>query len=789
MESNIIQKIEEIRSSTDTNILHRQRHLIPSYIDLYPEVVWDAYYITGDRFTITGNFKFALRVHNLPYNDYVIEKKENPYYIDNLKDMVDRNEICPILIFYRGMMIPWQKIRIVHDISTSYLLIADIDTIDYIDTIKCISFPFNISYTENASDNISGLAFTKEGGFSTNAKNIIIKPNDPSMFMYVYSNKGNINNISIPTITENQYTISKDNFIFIFKNGRLIDDYDIEISNSNNISINVDESEPDDMIGFAFFCPINENNINTNRHTFKVANMNVINANDRIYNSLDFEFKPTDYLYEDSLNNALDTIMKYDSDLMKDIYNDSSMIISVEYTGSQFLKLAKRGIITFNENHKKQTESGREVLIRTHLIIFVNNLLYENIHAMQVVNNQIRIPVNGIKPDDKIEVLFFKEVINNTHSTHSGITIDEDGAANNVTTNETLAELYESNYEIYTRKPVENAEVKMTSVDDMDRVQFKINIKNIINDNNKIGFVIGDDYAGSIPITLVSSRQFRHFGFFANRVGFNFQLTPDFNYCINKNQYLVFVNGRKINQDNFVLVSASPKQPFDDVSIYMTFEFNKGDKVDVFYVPTACNEFATAPRIPMSGNIYLDRNKFDYGFNKDFFLIFINGKKIYPSQLKNINSSKIHIDTDIKTLNDICILKHLDVISTLSERFKNNESEWDQIINSQNKEDIYNMLGLSNISISDSEEDFNAWQITANEINSEIARDYWLSNRIYNENTDVLYDYEDITLVGKDFYGAQITNLQNAMIEYERVHTKNNDNISDEDFNNTTTYN
>ena len=201
-----------------------------------------------------------------------------------------------------------------------------------------------------------------------------------------------------------------------------------------------------------------------------------------------------------------------------------------------------------------------------------------------------------------------------------------------------------------------------------------------------------------------------------------------------------------------------------------------------------CLEFATAPRIPMSGNLYLDRSKFDYGFNKDSFLIFINGKKIYRSQLKDINTSKLHIDTDIKTLNDICIIKYRDPISEISEKFKEGESEWDKLTNDKSKDVLAKMLGFDNSSITDSEEDFNAWQITDTEINTEIARDYWLSERVYTDNTDVLYDYRDIVLVEKDFYGAQITNLRNALVEYERTHTEHTEEVSDEDFNNTTTY-
>ena len=124
MESNKInQRIEELKPTTETSILTRQRYLVPSFIDLSPKLVWDAYYIAGDRFTITGDFKFALRISNLPYIEDNINKRETPYFIDNLKNMVDNNEIHPILIFYNNRFIPWSRISLVRDIYASYILL------------------------------------------------------------------------------------------------------------------------------------------------------------------------------------------------------------------------------------------------------------------------------------------------------------------------------------------------------------------------------------------------------------------------------------------------------------------------------------------------------------------------------------------------------------------------------------------------------------------------------------------------------------------------------------------
>lgn len=787
MESNKInQRIEELKPTTETSILTRQRYLVPSFIDLNPKLVWDAYYIAGDRFTITGDFKFALRISNLPYIEDNINKRETPYFIDNLRNMVDNNEIHPILIFYNNRFIPWSRISLVRDIYTSYILLAGIEDYESIDTLKCISFPFNLIYKESTQlqANSNELLFDEQGKLCEENGIVSIASSDQNIFFSKNSQKS-FDKFELSELPD-KYSVASFNYCLVFKDGELYPNTKIDLDKYNLLTIN--DGEPGNWSIAFYLCMFT--NINSNSHQFKISNrdelveLDKVGKSDETINSLankfDFKFSHSK-LYETNIANSIRSVMDYDSELMDKIYINLSMIETVEYSGEEFIQLAKNNYISMNENRKKILDNGDEILIKIRPMIFVNNTLYEHMRGINISASNIKIPIIGITPSDKVEVLLFKEIVNRTYHTNNA-DITSDDKINSITTREVLNELDELNLELYTSSSPSNGEVHMTSVDDFDRVQFKMDYNPIDQDNN-IGFEIntGENmYSGSIPVTLASKKQFRYMGFIAQSIGFNFALTPDFNFCLNKNQYMIFINGKKIDQSNFRLISADPKRPFDDVSIYMSIEYGINDRVDVFYLPIVLREFISAPRIPISGNIYLDRTKFDYGLNKNMYLIFVNGNKIAPSQIKNINSSKLHIDADIKSVNDLCILQHIKSQDVLREAFAENESEWDNATNSLNSDMLTRTLNFHNEKITDSEEDFNAWQISDIEIVHEIARDYWLSSRIY-EGDSFLYDYDDILLDGHDIYNSKINKLQNALVEYYRIYKEHPENISDDE--------
>lgn len=1023
MESKVIQRIEGLKPTTASSIRKHEEGLVPSIIELNPLLIWE-YYIAGDRFPITGNFKFGFSSKRLPLNEQVIRDINDTVYIsDDLRSLVDNGEISPILIFYNNKFVPWSKIRISVGTDTNYVLLgSDLDdttdtvtglrfrgpgyqkknkfgiplyyprdpntgetdyntettqvytvsesefsdpdihynppvyhigdkipnkpcyiagTIGYPDghveeveeitlDIKCISFPFNVYYTENGSipENTRILMrFNTDGMLDMENGEYVISTDKDTIFIdYEKSNTGFSYH---KTGVDYKYDINDFNCIF-FKNGYLYTEAELELEGYDIISVDKGIDHSNDLLEYIlvydYTVNINSDHRNTREIEEAVAEEYIKSSDPAIQSFMhtmmdkfDFTFselKP----YAENLKDSLMTIMSYDNELMNQVYKDSSRITSRLLTGAQIKTLAKNGYYIFNSLAKIFDEDIQEYRLE-HIrpMVFVNNLLWSHMQDISYKNNLCYIPVHFFKTTDSIEILFFKGI--NNESITANVEI-EDGIISKACTTEILAKIPRYDLKIFTSVAPNNAEVKMTSIDEFDRVQYELGIDSLhnpkskyvvmdsmwldypeqstaneyigeavitededtininsetsvdentdavltlgidnygeamtvietisdfaerdefvavfgtmINDDgnvsnmltifdlagnivaqmpieneteiNQIDFTVdpidpstislyddnnnlirevkvetiesdtvtikiaddGYDYDGIRPLTFVSQNQFRYMGrTVPEEYTFNVMLSADFNYCHDKSRYMIFINGRKINQEHFKLIHADPKQPFDDVSIYFYHEMSRGDKLDIFYLPTFCSEFVLAETIPNNGRIRLDRSAFDYGLSKDLYLFFINGKKLYPSQMINVGDSELRIQSDIKGVNNLCIIQHVPSTGILSKLFKIFTSEWVRML-AKNYDIVNKLIGTKNISITDKDGDVFAQHLTEKEVLYEIARDYWLSTRVY-EGDPFIYDYEDLEVEEKDLFGTKVYPLQTGSVEFDRV--------------------
>ena len=886
MESKVIQRIEGLKPTSASSIRKHEEGLVPSIIELNPLLIWE-YYIAGDRFPITGNFKFGFSSKRLPLNEQVIRDINDTIYIsDDLRSLVDNGEISPILIFYNNKFVPWSKIRISVGADTNYVLLgSDLDdttdtvtglrfrgpgyqkknksgiplyyprdpntgetdyntettqvytvsesefsdpdihynppvyhigdkipnkpcyiagTIGYPDghveeveeitlDIKCISFPFNVYYTENGSipENTRVLMrFNSDGMLDMENGEYVISTDKDTIFIdYEKSNTGFSYH---KTGVDYKYDINDFNCIF-FKNGYLFTEAEVELEGYDIISVDKGIDHSNDLLEYIlvydYTVNINSDHRNTREIEEAVAEEYIKSSDPAIQSFMhtmmdkfDFTFselKP----YAENLKDSLMTIMSYDNELMNQVYKDSSRITSRLLTGAQIKALAKNGYYIFNSSAKIFDEDIQEYRLE-HIrpMVFVNNLLWSHMQDISYKNNLCYVPVHFFKATDSIEILFFKGINNETITANVEI---ENGIIPKACTTEILTKIPRYDLKIFTSVAPNNAEVKMTSIDEFDRVQYELGIDSLHDDSNNIIHEVkvetiesdtvtikiaddGYDYDGVRPLTFVSQNQFRYMGrTIPEEYTFNVMLSADFNYCHDKSRYMIFINGRKINQEHFKLIHADPKQPFDDVSIYFYHEMSRGDKLDIFYLPTFCSEFVLAETIPNNGRIRLDRSAFDYGLSKDLYLFFINGKKLYPSQMINVGDSELRIQSDIEGVNNLCIIQHVPSIGILSKLFKIFTSEWVRML-AKNYDIVNKLIDTKNISITDKDGDVFAQHLTEKEVLYEIARDYWLSTRVY-EGDPFIYDYEDLEVEEKDLLGTKAYPLQTGSVEFDRV--------------------
>jgi hypothetical protein len=184
-----------------------------------------------------------------------------------------------------------------------------------------------------------------------------------------------------------------------------------------------------------------------------------------------------------------------------------------------------------------------------------------------------------------------------------------------------------------------------------------------------------------------------------------------------------------------------------------------GDRIDVYYLPMVCKEMVSIPKIPINGDIYLARRYFDYGLDKDLYLIFANGYKINNILISNIDSSFIHINNDIKAIDNVCVLQHVPSDEILTDMFKTIPSEWDTAIGQATVTDVAELMNTADANITPAEETLFNHRVTWKEIIFEIVRDYWLSERVYEGDT-FLYDYDSFELTKEDFIDEELTKIE-----------------------------
>lgn len=791
MEDNkIIQRIEDLKPTTESHISGIQKGLVPSFVDLRPTLPGisttnpygnKAQYNIGEEICFAGDGAyFVIKVQNLPYNEAKINERSDRYFISRLTDLMNKQEIRPVLFFYDNHFIPWSKIRVVHNKDSSFILIDDLT--DDSKTLSCITFPFNISYNEtglfkNYPETI--LLFNENGELDPDGKYVVQTTNARVMHRSHTATQGFLHHeVDAPE----EYTYNSFNCI-IFKNGLLYPEAKIEFEGYNLLTIDDGAIEANSTLTYQFFyntyTSINEGNPNIipNTEVIKTSIKNDSITLKPLTNDLDYSFDPnTDYA--NNVKTALNAVVKHNMALMEQIYKDNSRIIIETYTGSQFTRLVKKGKVTFSTKWKYATQNNcRHMpnspitydnynLIEVRPMVFINGELLPTMGTMSIDDNKCSIVIDteSIKSSDTITVLFFKGINNEVIKYQTDV--EEGNHIPYACSEDILNKIEKDNLMIYSPEAPSDAIMPITSVDENDRVQYSLPISIIENqDNGKIDITITDeyDYSGQRTLAFVAKNQFRHMGIIIyQEYQFNAMLSPEFNYCTNKDQYMVFINGRKIEQKHFKIISADPRYPFDDVSIYLFIEMEKGDRLDVFYLPFVCAEHTIKPSIPINGNIYLDKEAFDYSLSKHLYLFFINGKFIDPNRITDIDSSRVCINTPTETTKNLCILQHIPVNIILQELFKNTDivSVWESVFGVIDQATLRSMLNINqNINLGDTENDKYEWQLTAKEVIFEIARDYWLSERIYQGDVFV-YNYDNIELTKEDFINAEVAKIE-----------------------------
>lgn len=616
--------------------------------------------------------KIFLRV-DLPFTDTY----DRGIFTCSLIEAIDHKIVKPFLIFKNGLYLDWDKITLVIDWSVSYMII-DLPFEENME-FTTITFPYDIIINDGATlydiDERTLFMFDEEGRyinysrFKTYLKNravvnddtnfgynadwpqhinpdkyesggtaietgeqgpiwakvienafssfpdgseieddsILYRPGDtyimvsmkhtnPIMAHYTGRYTNWYANLYIAGL-DNKYLLGPANFICFSKDGKFISNDNVHLDEYNDFSM-TEIGMYFDMFYYLF----NNKSLNNG---YIVANRSILDNEDvskKVKGILEpFEMKyDKNKSYETNVQENQNKIY-YHPDIISDINDKHTPINTISIKGEDFIKAAKEdGFVHVFRSLIKDHETES-----CFIMVFNNGELLRNYHETRYHNSSFLIPVDHINPDDNIELVYFTHVDNRRFD----ITIKDYG----MFLNKLSDDINVDDIELYCR--------------DSHR-GFKFNIHNkpsvyipVEYDNDGERIRPKEDYYYNRPMVMCSSKQFHHYSFVANSYNLSVRLPREFDLCNKKENYIVFINGRK--QNDFHFTEMTDTRPFFEKSIYLHKMYSRGDIIDIFYLPYKAEILDAS--IDEYGNITSSRNLY---FNKNNSLIFINGKKV-----------------------------------------------------------------------------------------------------------------------------------------------------------------
>ena len=602
--------------------------------------------------------------------------------------------------------------------------------------------------------------FNDDGLLDENGNTMICLVDTNTLRMNQYSSNDNII-YNIQDSIDN--IINKDNYM-VFKNGLLCTDYDISFKMCNTSKIDVtntteytedgkiiQQTENNSTVVKVFYNDsiekIENNNFHFTNNTYKnqISYNYIVNGTtdkdylDMFEESLDFRY--WNYTaFNTNYSEGLNKIIEYNPSLFNPIYK--TYVHSDYMTGSEVnATLDKR--ICYVDRYGLKVPRMKYEDHETYAMVFVNGVLIDRYYDMLVYPNVQFIPVDEeFNDDDTIEFLYFLNCNNNELSFVYDDT-DED--------------IFD------TVIPEEDLKLFSTEVDDLlEYHQFEYDLENIAfpvyerDENNKIGVI--DEYMNGKNVIAVSSKKFVYQHLVVDRKAYKILLGQQFRYCDNQRQYWLFINGRRVLDDTFLITIPKVTRPFDHMYLYTTKFVNPEDRIELFYVPIYFANMNEDYSIEMQENGYIetDRLTLDVPYSNELYMYFINGKKICPKDILNVSTNMVRITKDLKTthtlvINNTVIENMPEVTDYIKDSTK--ESKLDTMINYIKDNFGYGELDIlfnQYTQMTDIEDNALVRFVARIAIINEIIRDFWVTSGYEYQDNPFIYDYEMDEFLVKD---------------------------------------
>lgn len=767
-------------------LIHHTTHMIQDMQEAHIPVAYDleaekmfSYYFDGVEYPIRQLKTQIYLCNNLPF---MRKQDSDSIYIRSMADLVQNEMIKPFIMFVDGKAIKWSNMTIVRNWEYSYVIITNIDhDISYKYRIDAILLPYLIRYGED--DNILSydcerFLFDENGRYTDtpSPNGIRVEILDPKVSGKTY----NYEDVSYITVESEYNQIASDKNILIFERNLFAADNIYYLTDHGKNIYTYDGPYLPAVLKTFYYIKANDskNILNKIPHQTQVDNDIIINAADDRLNAYLNNFRDQfdyyyrfKYSYNENVSRAIEYIMSYDMSLLNRYYIEKSNVRCYCFDGRDIKARAVNGYLEMPRDRKFGLDD--------YVLVFKNGNLYDRYRELQYKANMFRIPINNsLKDDDILEIVHFKHVDNRYYTvkfTH--MSPEEQKLFFDMPTIDfakiDFARLYENNwyynktdnegvpaydYSGYLVKHLRmghlliwgnsesGTEIYQDKLDDDTYIQYPINyvyrnLKDEYGVYKTTEIIIEDRYYKYKPLNFSSSRQFHYMYYNVLQESQDlFDLELDFRFAQNKKQYMIFVNGKKLNYTDFELMI--PKKVYtttttttytlrplvnheervvfiNDVPLKMGetsvevdtdtswVTYNRmaiktniplvlGDLIEIVYVPDPYDEITLPNYIPNDdGIVELDEEILQYPFSKDLFLVFMNGKKVSNDLINDVNKHKIRIkdisNEDIENMKNITVCKYIIPDNILKEVYAYGD-KWSDAVDSLSESDFHKLF-------------------------------------------------------------------------------------------------
>lgn len=560
-----------------------------------------------------------------------------------LNYLVANRIIEPFLLFIDNKFVKWSDITIRYNSKQWYIIISGEYNKNKNYKIKMIHIPFNVKYTENntvANESIEIFRFDNEGMLSNTGNTVIYMNPYSDIYFNSITVENDLHNEEIPI--DVKYKLRPENFI-IFSDGVLNEQYHLEVLPMN--IINATFGEVESTTYKIFYSRRIEYNIDNYRnlgenetyikHAIKAYNNDNMTIPDVYKKSLDFSRDPS-LSDEENMANSLASISAYNSALLEDD------LVKIASTVIKSGKEIKDMMIEQNESAEDGGyDHGNITMIRytarptdNSVMIFKNGLLYDKQCTVKYKLHYFTFDVNLDETDDNdvFEFIFYSNVRN---TILENIPVDENGyipyveatlPADSITI---LA--HEASYNTFTLIETEYAYYELDFTVEDDKLK------------------ITDPFYNGKTVTIITKNHFEYAKYEMNETSNRLFLGGVFKYYYKHANYMVFINGKKINPGFRVVVPMNDTPVFGS-AIYLELEYNEGDRVEVFYLPESIKMDMIRPTYNLVRRVYTNPSIMTYKIPVpyDNFFTDKNYMQIYNEYGKEITNYLI--DYDEKTI-------------------------------------------------------------------------------------------------------------------------------------------